>query len=454
MRGPGESKFTVAIWCVAIVYPVYADTHAHASPSGGGVGGLTCAVALARYPDIHVDVYESASEFAEVGAGIGMWPRTWKIMQALGLHRDLAKITDISPEEQLKAAFTFRKGDQPEGLSFYTFRTPGGLIPFHRPDFQAVLLRHLSPSTRTYTCKRLVSYDQPSRPGAPLILYFADGTTATADVLVGADGVKSAVRRTAMRELAQGKSNAEAAQLLSAAEPRWSGTCAYRTTIPTELIKARLPGHRVLRESLIYFGQDTQFTIYPVARGTLINLAAFRARYELEDTTVDGAWVEDVPRAEFLDDFPQLEPEMRALLQLVERPSRWAVHTTAPLPSFVSGRVALLGDAAHAMMPYQGSGAGQAIEDAYVLAALLGHAGTRAQTLPRALAAYDAVRRPCAQRVARGSRENGLLFTLNFPGLAGGLAEAAKRVRRNWEWAWETTVDGDVERAVGMLEGG
>ncbi|OCH96283.1 FAD/NAD(P)-binding domain-containing protein [Obba rivulosa] len=442
---------------------------------GGGVGGLVCAIVLSQYSDIQVDIYEAANQFSEIGAGIGMWPRTWKIMQALGLDHDLAEVAIVPPNGVPQVAFTFRKGDQAEGRNFYALNTPGGLISIHRAHFQSTLLRHLPSSCNAHTRKRLVSYTQPARrtrrsmAGAAALpkvtLYFQDGTTAFCDVLLGADGVKSNVRTSMMKEMASlARAQGDAAQaevFMRAAPARWSGTSAYRAVIPAEKLRSLVPGHRVLTHPMIYFGKDTQITVYPIAHGTLINFAAFRARYDLENTTLDAPWVQDVPRDELLRDFHEWEPEVQALLQCVQTPSRWAVHTSAPLGAFTFGRVALVGDAAHAMMPYQGSGAGQAVEDAYVLATLLGHPSTSIATLPRALQIYDAVRRPFAQHVAKVSRDNGLLFTMNYPGLTlespgedvpRKLAELSSRIKKKWEWAWESSVDDDVERAVRMLE--
>lgn len=194
------------------------------------------------------------------------------------------------------------------------------------------------------------------------------------------------------------------------------------------------------------------------------------------------------------------------------------MHTVKPLKSFISsaGNVVLLGDAvsilpfsacvyprltacdlqAHAMMPFQGSGAGQAIEDAYILGTLLTHphafspssssSSSPTHTLQRIAKVYDAVRRPMAQHVASVSRDAGMLYTLNYPGLTfdspsshstptsngvnginggggrGGvgaeegerLQEVYARIRMNWEWAWDTSAEGDLERAVGLFESG
>ena len=124
----------------------------------------------------------------------------------------------------------------------------------HRPEFQQILLRHLSPSARTYTNKRLFSYSQRSCGQKPVTLHFQDGTTATCDVLVGADGVKSATRAALVEELAQAASSVgragEAAAIREKAQPRWSGLCAYRTTIPAEALRSRMPTHTLLREPM------------------------------------------------------------------------------------------------------------------------------------------------------------------------------------------------------------
>ncbi|KAJ7097196.1 hypothetical protein B0H15DRAFT_33887 [Mycena belliarum] len=431
---------------------------------GAGIGGLTLAVALSQYPDIEVEVFEGATTLSEVGAGIGIFPRPWKIIRMLGLERDLLMACEMKPTEGPVSAFNIRKSDQRAGFIFTTLITKGMMMQFHRADFQKILLAHLPKSCRVNCSKRLRTYT--NRPSSPTELVFEDGTRAVCDVLIGADGLKSAVRRTLLTERAnwmqaQGRWQ-EAADIGACIEPSWSGTIAYRSLIPAERLRATAPGHPVLTTPTMYLGKHGYLIAYPISHGKLINFVAFKCRHDLEHTEFAGAWVGPGDKSQFADLFAHWEPEAQALLHCVEKPLRWAVHTVRPLRSFVCGPTALMGDAAHAMTPHQGSGAGQAIEDAYILATVLGHPSTTRETVPRALRIFDEIRRPVAAGVAEGSRVNGQYFSLAVEGvdfdrysgkqlwdkLQGMHAEVVK----NWEWTWTTSVDGMMKTALRMLE--
>lgn len=431
--------------------------------SGAGIGGLTLAVALARSPDIEVVIYEAAEKLAEIGAGIGLFSRPWELIRKLGLEEELLKHTEIKPVEGPVKAFNYRKSDRPEGVEFHTLYTHGNLMTFHRPDFQNALLRKLPRSTKVFCSKRLRSFTQ--RATGPVELCFEDGSTASCDVLVGADGLKSAVRSvmyTEKAKIAQSEKKVkEAAELQACVEPLWCGTNAYRALIAPERLNARHPGHRVFTQPTQYLGKNGYVIAYPIAKGKLINFVAFKARHDLEDTKFNGPWVCPTDSSEVTGMYRTWEPEVQALMDCIDRPLRWAIHTVKPLPTYVHGRVALIGDAAHASPPHQGSGAGQAIEDAFVLATVLSHPNTNRETLGRALSIYDHVRRPVAHDVHQRNRLNGQYFTfhhtdadfdrLSADEMMGTLKDTAAHFIKNWEWAWSTSAEPLVREALQLL---
>ncbi|KAH7883088.1 FAD/NAD(P)-binding domain-containing protein [Phlebopus sp. FC_14] len=420
---------------------------------GGGVGGLTLAVALSKYPNVDVEIYEATHCFTEIGAGVGIWPRAFKVLRKLGVDIErelLSKATDYEWSEEYVPAINYRKSDQHHGVPLFQLKTKGDLMRFHRADFHGILLAHISESCKTRTAKRLVSYTQP--PNAPIILTFTDGTTATCDLLVGADGIKSAVRACMMRDIARSSSGKNASLALSCVEPVWSGVTAYRTLISAEKLRIRSPGHRALHESTMCL------LVYPISSGKFINFAGFTLRTDLVKTAYEqcasertpfvGKWVDEVSAKELIEPFENFEDDVRPLLQCVDKGTLWAVHTVKHLPTYYHGRVALLGDAAHAMMPFQGSGAGQSIEDAYLLATVIGHRSTTLEDLPRALSIYDKLRRPFSRDVALRSKLSGQLCSLQEDVPLSRLGEV---ITKNWEWAWLSELDGALEDATRML---
>lgn len=430
---------------------------------GGGIGGLTCAVALSQYPDIEVDIYEAETSFTKSGPGCGAWLRTWDILEKLGLDKDLARIAGTQPTDDPVSTFNFRKSDGAVGIEFLQLTTRGGLLGIHRSDFAKVALRHLPPTCKVYCSKRLLSYRQ--LPNHPVEIRFADGTTATCDVLVGADGINSSVRRVLLREQAH-HARAEGRQrdsdnILGSVDPVWTGTLAYTATISAERLREKAPHHRAFSQSTQYLGKNGYILAYPVAQGKIINVTGFHTRAGMENMPFRGPLIQRTGGDELLHAYNHWEPEVQALLECVDRASQWAIHRSKLLNSYIAGRVALLGDAAHAMEPYQGMGAGQAIEDAYLLATLLGQWRTTISTIPDALRAYDAIRQPFANDVARRNRLTGSQFMFlgdNFDWdncqddtLKSRLHHLSSAITNNWEWAWSTTIDGSVEEAIRML---
>ncbi|KAL1725012.1 hypothetical protein EV714DRAFT_288165 [Schizophyllum commune] len=464
---------------LSIGVPAMGRARLHVAICGAGIGGLVAALCLARYPDIDVTVYEGASRLAEVGAGIGFWPRPREILKRLGLEKELMERSCIDAGEEEDTKFICRKSDQAEGYHFYTIQAKGRQLRVHRADFQTVLVARLKKLGRdNVVCsKRLSSYSDasssfdapsPTFSGSSSSCIASYGTVATCDVLIGADGLKSRVRVGMMERMvseatrqAAGPAGAEGEALAAAAQPVWSGFVAYRVLISADKLSERAPEHSLLSNPML--GELQCIVGYSIQNGACLNVIFFTFDPAQEHGVHPGEWMRKAAKAEFAGAFEEWEPEVQAMLDCVDGALRWAVHTTKPpgLPTFVHGRTALLGDAAHSMTPFQGSGAGQAVEDAWLLAHLLGDPSVTRDTIPKALRVYDAARRPVAQDVQERSRVNGHLLALNHRGIdfdalqgeaqRAALIELGEQMQRDWEWAWSTSTDGMVHDSLKTL---
>ncbi|OCH95061.1 FAD/NAD(P)-binding domain-containing protein [Obba rivulosa] len=162
---------------------------------GGGISGLAFAIALSKSTsNVAVDIYEAASSFSTVGAGIGMWPRVWEIMEAYGLAEALGRQQVATPG--IDGLFKYRRSDLPHGIQ--VGRGKVSMKSYHRADFLRVLLEHVPSHYKTHFSKRLATYDDDPEQES-VTLRFTDGTSATCDVLVGTDGINA-------KELQQKKS--------------------------------------------------------------------------------------------------------------------------------------------------------------------------------------------------------------------------------------------------------
>ncbi|KAL1661016.1 hypothetical protein GGG16DRAFT_66390 [Schizophyllum commune] len=444
---------------------------------GAGIGGLVAALCLAQHPDIDVTVYEGASRLAEVGAGIGFWPRPTEILKRLGLEEELMERSCVEAGEEEDTKFICRKSDQAEGYHFYTIQAKGRQLRVHRADFQTVLVARLKKLGRdNVVCsKRLSSYSDasssfdapfPTFSGSSSSCIASYGAVATCDVLIGADGLKSRVRIGMMEGLvseatrqAAGLAGAEgeAEALTAAAQPVWSGFVAYRVLISADKLRERAPEHSLLSNPMLHFGKSACIVGYSIQNGACLNVIFFTFDPAQERGVHPGEWMRKAAKAEFAGAFKRWEPEVQAMLDCVDGALRWAVHTTKPpgLPTFVHGRTALLGDA----VSIRAFGTGAC--DAWLLAHLLGDPSVTRDTIPEALRVYDAARRPVAQDVQERSRVNGHLLALNYRGIdfdalqgeaqRAALIELGEQMQRDWEWAWSKSTDGLVHDSLEIL---
>lgn len=349
---------------------------------GAGIGGMAAARFLLQ-EDIDVTVYEQAPELGEVGAGIQVGPNAVRLLHRLGLAEQLRK-TAVVPE----FAWDFRRWDDGRIL----FRQPLGAraeelfgAPYyvvHRPELLEALVSTY-PESRLRLGRRFAELQQD---GTKVVLRFDTGEEEAFDGVIGADGIHSRVRNAVVPPVA----------------PRFSGLAAYRGLVPI----GRTPLVNESPKVTIWIGPNRHLVHYPVSGGTKLNyVAVVPARgFDTESWTQEGSVQEAV--AEFAgwhDDVTQVVGAADDLRQ-------WALYDREPIPRWTQGRVTLLGDAAHPMLPFFAQGAAQAIEDGCALGACL--AGTAPSELPGAFQRYERARRPRAVKVQQLSRQRGMEYHL------------------------------------------
>ena len=355
--------------------------------AGGGIGGLTAALCVARV-GFDVAVFEQASAFGEVGAGIQLSPNASRVLHHLGLAPRLEAV-----------------GCLPERIEFRHWRR-GKLIaqaplgdacreaygaPYyhiHRGDLLRLLVDAAQANSNITLHADAAVRAVAERAGQVRLTVAEAGGEAThaGDVLIGADGIHSTVR----------------AALFGAEAPTFTGNVAWRALVPAH----RLPAGLAPPAACVWWGPRRHFVHYLVRGGTLVNCVCVveKAGWERE------GWLERGERRELQGDFAAWHPHIQTLIGCMDEGSlyKWALCDRAPLPSWSAGAAALLGDACHPMLPFMAQGAATAIEDAAVLAACLGRRGD----IPAALARYAALRRDRTASMQRRSRRNAKVFHL------------------------------------------
>jgi salicylate hydroxylase len=343
---------------------------------GGGIGGLTAANALAQ-AGIDVAVYEAAGELKEIGAGVALHPNAMRVLRSIGVEdavRAVAGRTQWQWTRAWNGRVIARSSPAEQAASF-------GLMgaTAHRADLLDVLAAALPDGIVTLG-KRCTGV-LPGGEGNPPVARFADGSEITADVIIGADGIHSVVRTA----------------LFGPDAPRFTGKICYRSVIPA----AAVAGKEVSTDGAQWLGPHGTIVVYPLRGTELVNVVC---HYD-DDGYRHESWVTECDREEVLERYEGWHEELLRLFAAGETWYKWALYDRDPIPAWTRGRVTLLGDAAHPMLPYLGQGACQALEDGAVLATALA-----AETADPAagLARYEATRRPRASRVVLTARARGL----------------------------------------------
>ncbi|NPT53189.1 FAD-dependent monooxygenase [Paraburkholderia elongata] len=353
--------------------------------AGAGIGGLAAAIAL-RQRGCEVVVVEQAPQLGEVGAGVQMSPNAVKVLRAIGVE---PLIRDVACEP---LAFTGR--DWKSGRVLYHTPIKGaferlygaGYYHVHRADLHNALIARLGAAD--LRLGQRVAGIERDRDTASLKL--EGGEVIEADVIVGADGIHSTVRRN----------------IFGDEKPRFTGNICWRGMVPVDA----LPKGHVELASSNWLGPKGHVVHYYVKGGAMVN---FVAVYETDEWTQES-WSTPSTVDELLKTYAGWNQELLTTFSNAERCFKWALYDRDPLTRWSDGRVTLLGDAAHPMLPFLAQGAAMAIEDGYELACAIGGVGAGAG-IAEALVAYERQRIPRTSRVQLGARARGTTMHLRSP---------------------------------------
>lgn len=345
--------------------------------AGAGIGGLTAALAALRQGH-EVEVYEQASELKEVGAGVQLSANGTRVLYALGVGEELKSLSCEATGKEIRlwnTGETWKLFDLGK-VSIERYGFP--YFTVYRPDLLDVLARAVRrlKADAIHLGRKCVGFTQTD---GEVRLDLEDGTTATGDALIGADGVHSPIRQT----------------LFGADKPQFSGIIAWRGIIPME----RLPARMERRVGANWIGPGGHVVHYPLRGGAVLNFvgALERTDWQIESWSARGT------TEELAADYRGWHEDIQTLIRNIPVPHKWALMVRPPMPRWTVGRVTLLGDACHSMVPFLAQGAVMAMEDGLILArALTELDGDVASRLAR----YEEARRERTRRAVEGSADN------------------------------------------------
>lgn len=373
---------------------------------GGGIGGVAAALALHRR-GVGVDVFEQATELAEVGAGVSLAPNGLLMLEHLGVGQSVARMGAHHVHTELVHA-----DGRPVAHAPDEFARAGRTVGIHRADLLSLLADEL-PHGIVHTGHRAIAFSQTESDATVI---FANGATVTADVVIGADGIHSVLQGF----------------VVAPTEPVFSGVVACRGLV------AALEGYPA-DTMRMWVGNDKHFLVFPVRAGELLNYVGFVP----SPTKVRESWSAPGDPAALAAHFAGWDPLVGRIIEAISGPGgsgfEWGMYDRAPLSRWSVGRLTLLGDAAHPMLPHLGQGVNQALEDGVALAMLLGALDGPAQVRD-ALGSYESLRRERTAQVQIGSRRNG----------AGYDSSGSQLTDRSWIYSYDARAEALAWRGDGL----
>jgi salicylate hydroxylase len=368
---------------------------------GGGIGGLAAALALERQ-HAEVIVCEQSPRLSEIGAGIGIAPNAIKALRALGLED---KINAIGWESEFAVVRSWKSGRQISRVYQGDYRERFGApsLTVHRADLLGILAGALR-SSDVRLGLRCVGVETRDRGAAGR---FADGSEIEADIVIGADGIHSQVRES----------------LFGADAPRFTGCVCFRGMAPADAV----PRDINTADVTLWMGPHGHVVHYLVRGGELLNIVA----HIDSDAWTEESWTRECDVAEVMTTYARWNPALTRVFPASTRWYKWALYDRDPPERWSKGRATLLGDSAHAMLPYLGQGAAMAIEDGCVLA---GAIAREPDNLEQALLTYERRRQPRAREAVLGSRARARENHLTSPWA---------QLKRDMKYAWRKRFGSD-----------
>jgi salicylate hydroxylase len=353
--------------------------------AGAGIGGLTAACCLLKAGH-DVELFEQAAELSEIGAGIQLSANAMHVLNDLGLGEAIAGFS-VRP-----GAYVFRLHDTGEVIGQFPLAEEHRAMhgaPYnqlHRADLHNLLIAKVK-SLKSDVIRlnsRVIGFEESEDR---VELGLSDGSRVSADILIGADGVKSAVR----------------AQIAGASRASYTGDAAWRLIVPAE----RLPANLMGQVMSVWMGPGRHAVCYYLRSGSLLN---FVGLVETNDVS-EESWTAKYPWETLKADFDGWHEDIQTVIDSADRDMcyRWSLYYRPPIAKWSTRRATMLGDAVHATLPYLAQGAAMAIEDGAILARALGLTDNE----PEALQLYERNRIERTSRIVKGSGANRTLFHMS-----------------------------------------
>ncbi|KAK0672519.1 hypothetical protein QBC41DRAFT_362395 [Cercophora samala] len=412
---------------------------------GGGIAGLTTALFLHHFcPEgsVEINIYEQAEQYREIGAGINLGVNATKLLHQIGLGDQINAIAGSKDG----VFFTLRRWDNSEEITTIYSNDSGKIrqAAVSRAELLQVLLDAIKErNAATLHTKKKCQSVTNTKSGVKIT--FSDNTTTTSSLLIAADGIHSPIRN----------------QFLPNTPPLYSGKIVYRGLLPFTALPTPWP---IQSHHVMWVGPNKHLLIYPISQGETQTLNFVGCITTPEESLADlkESWSATCPRAELERDFGDCDGIVQEIIKLLpEEVSKWKINDREAAEGWVfeGGRVVLVGDAGHPMVPHQSAGAGQAVEDAFVVGRVMGeYLKQEKGRLQDWMGLYEKVRMPRANKVQETSRGAGYLYQMQAESMKGKSYDECvpmlrDTVQERMKWIWEEELEGVFEKEREKLMG-